>query len=98
MSARPFLGLHCVDCGVGTFTLGEYYMVEDGVWELAWAGRRKSWHRFVGEILCICWRDKRIGRKLQKSDFPACPVNDPNDVFHGPEMSARLLDRLGAAP
>jgi hypothetical protein len=41
MTARAYLGLHCDDCGAGTHTLREYYMVHDHVWEAAWHGRRK---------------------------------------------------------
>jgi hypothetical protein len=37
----PVCIANCADCGVGTHTLGEYYMVRDEVWEQAWAGRRK---------------------------------------------------------
>jgi hypothetical protein len=29
----------CADCGIGTITAGEYYMVHDDVWEQAWAER-----------------------------------------------------------
>jgi hypothetical protein len=40
-------------------------MVNDEVWEAAWACRRKSWHALPGqEILCIGCLEKRIGRTL----------------------------------
>jgi hypothetical protein len=49
----PTIGSCCADCGVGTITLGEWYMVNDVVWEQAWAGRRKPWHEIDGQqILC----------------------------------------------
>jgi len=38
----PIIVTRCVDCGLGTNTAGEWYMVRDHVWEQAWAGRRKS--------------------------------------------------------
>jgi len=46
---------NCADCGIGTITAGEWFMVHNHVWEQAWAGRRKSWQRRVPgqEILCI---------------------------------------------
>lgn len=84
----------CADCGVGTITLGEWYMVKDDVWEQAWAGRRKSGHdKVMGqEILCIGCLEDRIGRTLMRSDFTAVPINDPNE----PDISARMRARLGS--
>jgi len=38
----PTIVTRCCGCGVGTNVLGEWYMVRDTVWELAWRGRRKS--------------------------------------------------------
>jgi hypothetical protein len=92
---RCFLGAPCADCCVGTFTIGEYYIVKDDVWEQAWAGRRKSWQRQVPgqEILCIGCLEQRLGRTLTKHDFDNVPINDPRI---DPNKSARLLDRLTA--
>jgi hypothetical protein len=60
----------CADCSIGTYTIGEWYMVRDEVWERAWAGRRKPWHALPGqEILCIGCLEKRLGRTLKPSDF-----------------------------
>lgn len=87
-----FIGAHCEDCGVGTFTAGEYYMVRDELWEQAWAGRRKPWHSLGREILCIGCLEKRIGRTLKRSDFPDFPVNDPEQD----DISDRLRARLTA--
>jgi hypothetical protein len=83
---------HCVDCGVGTLTLGEWYMVKDDVWEQAWAGRRKSWHGKVAgvEVLCIGCLETRLGRTLTASDFTHWPINNPAL----PNTSTRLRDRL----
>jgi hypothetical protein len=63
----------CADCGIGTVTLGEYYMVRNDIWEQAWAGRRKWWYRHVPgqEILCIACLEARIGRELTVDDFTA---------------------------
>jgi hypothetical protein len=89
---RCSLGAPCADCCVGTFTIGEYYMVKDAVWEQAWAGRRKSWQQIDDQILCIGCLEKRIGRTLMACDFIDAPVNDPNQV----DISKRLRDRLTA--
>jgi hypothetical protein len=68
---NPVCISNCADCGVGTWTIGEYYMVHDEVWEQAWAGRRKAWHGKVPgqEILCIGCLEARIGRTLTYGDF-----------------------------
>jgi hypothetical protein len=81
---------NCVDCGVGTLTLREWYMVKDEVWEQAWAGRRKSWYRdgLGVEILCIGCLEQRIGRALMASDFIDCRLH------HLGDNSARLRQRL----
>jgi hypothetical protein len=70
-------------------------MVNDDVWEQAWAGRRKAWYRLAPgqEILCIGCLEQRIGRTLMACDFiPDVPANDPSDGAH----SDRLYDRLTA--
>lgn len=87
----PFCLSNCADCGVGTFTIGEYYMVKDDIWEEAWAGRRKSWTSLPGqEILCIGCLESRIGRTLMSCDFTDSPVNrDDHD-----RKSDRLINRL----
>ena len=90
----PIVTTACADCGVGTIRLGEWYMVNDDVWEQAWAGRRKSWHgRVPGqEILCIACLEQRLGRTLAASDFTDAPVNNPSKE----NMSERLRNRLTA--
>lgn len=82
----------CTDCGLGTVTAGEWYMVKDDVWEAAWTGRREPWHELPGqEILCIGCLEKRIGRTLVASDFTDDQINDrPRFNF------ARLHNRLSA--
>jgi len=93
----------CCDCGIGTLAIDEFYMVNDDVWNEAWAGRRKpQLVEFFGclaslgppdprqEILCIGCLEKRIGRTLCRADFKDVPLNDPNRM----KLSERLLDRL----
>jgi len=92
----PTIVTRCCGCGVGTNVLGEWYMVRDTVWELAWRGRRKSWHNVPGQsVLCIGCLEKRIGR----SDFTDAPVNNPDKGEISDRMRARLAatDRRYAA-
>jgi hypothetical protein len=67
----PLIVSACADCGIGTIRIGEWYMVQDSVWEQAWAGRRKAWHGKIPgqEILCIGCLEKRLGRTLTAFDF-----------------------------
>ena len=94
LAYRPVVTTACADCGVGTLTLGEYYMVKNSVWGQAWIGRRKWWFDHVDgqEMLCIGCLEVRIGRTLVACDFTDAPVNDPND----PDISQRLRNRLTA--
>jgi hypothetical protein len=87
----PVVTTSCVDCGIGTITTEEWYMVKDEVWEQVWCGRRKSWHQMPGtEILCIGCLEQRLGRTLTATDFADAPINDPNEI----RMSKRLRERL----
>ena len=76
-------GFICKDCQVDTLHIDEYYMVTDGVWELANPQRRG--------MLCIGCLENRLGRQLTASDFTAAPIN--NGVF---PQSERLAARLAA--
>jgi hypothetical protein len=87
---RPRTSFACADCGVCTLAIGEYYMVEDTLWEQAWAGRQRQ----GPELLCIGCLEARIGRSLVAGDFKRVPLNDPE----GPEISTRMQDRLVADP
>lgn len=73
----------CMDCTVDTLAIDEYYMVTDGVWELANPQR-------CG-MLCIGCLEKRLGRTLTAADFTAAPIN--HGVF---PYSERLAARLHA--
>ena len=84
----PVVLSRCADCGVGTDTIREYYMVHDRIWEQAWAGRRKP------QILCIGCLEARLGRRLTRIDFTNVPINDPGQAL----MSARLRERLKRRP
>lgn len=88
----PVVTSRCADCGLGTNTADEYYMVKNEVWEQSWAGRRKPWHGKIRgqEILCIGCLEERLGRTLTRCDFTDAPINDPTKY----DMSDRLRDRL----
>lgn len=71
----------CLDCGVDTGEIDEYYMVRDDVWLAAVESKSSG-------MLCIGCLEKRLGRTLAHTDFTDAPVN-----FMGP-FSMRLRDRL----
>jgi hypothetical protein len=97
-SRWPVCTTNCCDCGVGTITIHEWYIVKDQVWGQAWRGRRKSWQRQIPgqEILCIGCLEKRIGRTLCRDDFAAVPINDPDEHQHSDRMRDRLARRRSA--
>jgi len=91
MTFWPFILSRCADCGVGTITIQEWYMVKTRVWKQAWAGRLKPWHAMPGQqVLCIGCLENRLGRKLMHADFTRSPINNPTKRF----MSERLCDRV----
>lgn len=70
----------CVDCGIHTGAILEYYMVRDSIWDVHGAGRG---------MLCIGCLELRLGRLLNRKDFPPLPIN--TGAFH---QSDRLAQRL----
>lgn len=78
-------GALCVDCGVDTTKIGEYYMSTDALWSRA--GMKTH-----GGMLCIGCLEERVGHKLKSSNFKECPLNWRNVLY--PNMcSERLLSR-----
>lgn len=64
-------GWSCIDCGVSTRQLGEYYMVHDRVWQAV--GNPKG-------MLCLTCLEGRLGQPLKSQDFTDCPLNlDPRE-------------------
>lgn len=89
----PVVLTRCCDCGLGTNTAGEWYMVRSDIWDQAWSDRRKPWHRVPGqEVLCIGCLEQRLGRTLMACDFTDAEVND---VGKG-NISERMRNRLTA--
>ena len=74
----------CWDCAACTLCLGEYYMVNDDLWEVA------TEDAGTDIMLCIGCLENRLGGLLTKDDFTAAPVND----LWGQVGSARLQARL----
>lgn len=75
----------CIDCGVNTSDIKEYYMVQ---WDL--------WEKYVPEdnhnsMLCLGCLESRMGRQLVPNDFIACILND-DEYFDN--KSDRFLNRL----
>lgn len=71
----------CVDCGINTAVIDEYYSVGKELWDAHGAG---------DGMLCVGCLESRVGRKLGPSDFPNLPIN--RGAFR---MSSRLRDRVG---
>lgn len=78
---RPGRRLACVDCGVNTARLGEYYMV----WPDVWAS---SGLRHDDGMLCVGCLEHRLGRRLNAVDFTAVPVNFDRV---GPRLRERIF-------
>ncbi len=76
----------CVDCGVDTFEIGEYYMVSDACW-------RRAGMKPHGGFLCISCLEKRLGKKLKSINFKDCPLNWRNILFN-PDVSIKLMSRI----
>lgn len=74
-------GFECIDCGIDTKAVNEYYMVQDELWEA---------HGPVRGMLCIGCLEARIGRQLTPADFSDCLLN--TRPF---KKSLRLAQRLG---
>lgn len=73
----------CIDCGVDTGLIDEYYMVHHYLWRLVVPE--------VEGMLCIGCLEGRVGRRLRSGDFTHCPLNADSEDY---PKSARLQDRL----
>jgi hypothetical protein len=76
------LDMHCVDCGVDTDEIDEFYMVHDHIWDVAVPVQSDRDNR----VLCVGCLETRIGRELSADDFTDAPVNRSgyysNRLFH----------------
>lgn len=62
-----YSSFNCLDCGVNTSAIDEYYMVYDEVWLEA--------NPVDCGMLCIVCLEKRLGRLLTAKDFTGYPIN-----------------------
>lgn len=95
MSRESRDDVRCKDCGEivihARWNPGkayEHYMVHGSLWEEVGGGRGH---------LCIGCLEERLGRQLDKGDFPDIPVNSlaPEvDRYAWSDRSPRLRDRL----
>jgi hypothetical protein len=90
MTEEEKAAFDCVDCGVSTHEIGEYYMVTDDIW-INEAKMKKQ-----GGMLCLGCLEERIGRKLHGADFPDYPINAVclPDFLWNRERSERFKNRL----
>lgn len=77
----------CLDCGVDTREIREYYMVTDGVWKKAMGDSDAP------GALCISCLESRIGRTLCARDFTECPLNYSNTFKASSLLRSRLKGR-----
>jgi hypothetical protein len=75
----------CLDCGINTDAIDEYYMLRNEVWAEANPG--------IDGQLCISCVERRIGRTLTAADFTGGRVNTSTTLRRSP----RLIDRLGSS-
>jgi len=80
-SRRRFL---CVDCGVDTGKIHEYYFIHTQLW--------LSVMPSIKGMLCVADLEGRLGRKLTARDFTDATINNPR---YEPK-SQRLMERLTA--
>ncbi len=71
----------CALCQVDTYAIGEYYVVNDELWNEYGAG---------DNMLCIGCFERLLGRELTCLDFIDAEINTEDKM-----RSARLVDRLG---
>jgi hypothetical protein len=74
----------CLDCGINTDAIDEYYMLRNEVWA-------EANPRIDGQ-LCISCVERRLGRTLTAADFADRKINTSATLRRSP----RLIDRLGA--
>lgn len=74
----------CVDCGINTYNINEYYMARKEIWQEA------NLHK---GMICIGCLENRLGRFLRKKDFSDCLLNE--ELASGKwKASNRLFNRI----
>lgn len=78
------LGTLCLDCGVNTAAIGEYYMLQEEVWAEATGPDGGN------GMLCIGCLEKRLARQLKPCDFTDAAVN-LTWADRSPRLRSRVL-------
>lgn len=81
---RPYQEFECLDCGINTLLIGEYYMLTNEAWESMFPGGDN------GAMLCICCVERRLGRVLTRKDFSKAPINDIEAFRKSPLLTQRI--------
>jgi hypothetical protein len=89
MNNPNYHSFDCIDCGLNTIVIHEYYVVHDELW-------LSSGMKLDNGMLCIMCLERRIGRKLNCNDFMKMPLNDI--TYTGNKFSNVFIDRLFRFP
>lgn len=92
---------HCIDCGIHTRVIKEYYMLEWDIWNSLIDPVAERYlfdapvYYYLDVIqwygmLCIGCVEHRLGRELKTYDFLDCPLNGDPDLERSPRLQARL--------
>lgn len=76
----------CLDCGVDTLKINEFYMVRKEIWLEAVPDEDYNMTKY----LCIGCLEGRLKRRLLASDFADAPIN----WLGASEQSDRLVNRV----
>jgi hypothetical protein len=80
----------CLDCGVDTGKIGQFYMLHDKVWLSVVDGREG--------MLCVPHVEARLGRQLTAEDFTNAYINNIKWGVKASILVSRIIDTdLGGA-
>lgn len=74
----------CIDCGINTLDIKEYYMVHDDIW------MDQARLDVDSGMLCIGCLESRIGRELTRLDFTDYPINWIAEDLGSQRIQSRL--------
>jgi hypothetical protein len=72
----------CLDCGINTDAIDEYYMLQNEVWAQVNPG--------IDGKLCIGCVERRLGRTLTAADFTDGKINTSATLRRSPRLTERL--------
>lgn len=76
----------CIDCGADTSSLKEHYFVNTALWT-------GVGYTIYQQACCNCLM-KRLGRKLEPSDFTDAYINDPKRNDMSDTLRKAILGQL----